>query len=344
MSDKLIGNKEIKDFLARILSAGRLPGALLFVGPEGIGKKQFALEVARSVLCREANGFGGCGKCAICQRIGKFVFPTSEKRDDFDRVFIGEHLDVGQVIPFGRNIGVGAIRDLEREANFRPNEGTKRFFIIDDADKLNLSSANALLKTLEEPPATTHIFLITSRYNSLLPTIISRCQVLRFGPVEAAEIESHLLATKEFSPEDASAAARISGGSIGRALAMNGEDFRDHRKAMLKVVEARTAGNDNTALLRAAEETGDARMKDSFELRLDILQSLLRDVWQLKKGRGKDALINADLHDSLARYAENALAEDLTGFIAEIEKVRENLLVNINRKIATDALFMSAAT
>jgi DNA polymerase III subunit delta' len=344
MSDKLIGNKRIKDFLARILSSGRLPGAMLFAGPEGVGKKHFALEVARSVLCREANGFGGCAKCIVCRRIGKFVFPTSEKRDDFDRVFISEHTDVGQVIPFGRNIGVGAIRDLEREANFRPNEGTKRFFIIDDADKLNPSSGNALLKTLEEPPLTTHIFLITSRYNSLLPTIISRCQVLRFGPVEAAEIESHLLATKEFSPEDASVAARISGGSIGRALAMNGEDFREHREAMLKVVEARANGNDNTALLRAAEETGDARMKDSFELRLDILQSLLRDVWQLKKGRGKDALINADLYDILARCAENAAAEDLTRFIAEIEKVRENLLVNINRKIATDALFMSAAT
>ncbi|HEV7644383.1 MAG TPA: DNA polymerase III subunit delta' [Pyrinomonadaceae bacterium] len=343
MPDRLIGNTEIKEFLGRIFASGRLPGALLFSGPEGVGKKQFALEIARSVLCAETETFGACGQCSVCKRAIKFVFPTSDKKDDYERIFISEHADVGQVIAFRRNILVDAIRALEREANFRPYEGKARFFIVDDADKMNVQAANALLKTLEEPPPTTHIFLITSRYNSLLATIISRCQVMRFQPIAETEIEKFLTATKEFSPEDALVAARISGGSLGRALQMNGEEFREHRMAMMEVVEARTAGRNRTALLRAAEEMGDARVKDDYEPRLEILQSLLRDVWQLKKGRAKDLLINTDLYDRLARCAENAAADDLTFFIAEIERVRENLLVNINRKIATDALFMSAA-
>jgi DNA polymerase-3 subunit delta' len=343
MPEQLIGNTQIKEFLSRILSAGRLPGALLFAGPEGVGKKLFALEIARSVLCKNPGAFGGCGACGICKRIGKFVFPTSEKKEDYHRVFISDHADVGQVIAFRRNISVEAIRELEREANFRPYEGKSRFFIIDDAEKMNLSAANALLKTLEEPAPTTHIFLVTSRYDSLLPTIISRCQVMRFQPVGEGEIERFLMETKEFAPEDAMVAARISGGSLGRALRMNGEDFRAHREAMLKVVEARTAGRERTTLLRAAEETGDTRMKDDYEPRLDILQSLLRDVWQMKKGRASEALINRDLQERLSRCAENASADDLTFFMTEIERVRENLLVNINRKIATDALFMTAA-
>jgi DNA polymerase-3 subunit delta' len=342
MSEQLIGNTGIKEFLGRMLAAGRLPGALLFAGPEGVGKKQFALELARSILCGDPAIFGGCGECGICKRIGKFVFPTSEKKEDYCRVFISDHADVGQVIAFKRNILVESIRELEREANFRPYEGKARFFIVDDADKMNLAAANALLKTLEEPPPTTHIFLVTSRYNSLLPTIMSRCQILRFQPIAEAEIEKHLAETKEFSPEDAAIAARISGGSLGRALQMNGEDFRGDRETMLRVVEARTGGG-VTTLLRTAEEMADARTKDAYEPRLDILQSLLRDVLLLKKGSAKEPLMNTDVSERLSRCAEKASAEDLIFFLTEIERLRGNLLVNLNRKIATDALFMGAA-
>src|ERR1041384_5484976 len=104
MPEKLIGNTQIKEFLGRIFASGRLPGALLFTGPEGVGKKQFALEIARSVLCGETETFGACGECSICKRAGKFLFPTSGKKEDYERVFISEHADVGQIIAFRRNI------------------------------------------------------------------------------------------------------------------------------------------------------------------------------------------------------------------------------------------------
>jgi DNA polymerase III subunit delta' len=340
---ELIGNNQAKEFLFRMLEAGRLPGAMLFAGPEGIGKKQFALEVAKSVLCENTEIFGSCGRCSVCQRVDRFTFPTSEKKDDYEKVFIGDHADVGQVVPFRRTILVDAIRDLEREANFRPYEGKARFFIVDDADKMNPAASNALLKTLEEPPPTTHIFLLTSRFDSLLPTIKSRCQILRFQPISTPEIEGYLLNTKEFSPEDAALAARISRGSLGRALAIGGEDLRQRREAMMEVLEAQTSAPSRAVLLRAAEEMGDAKMKDEYEPRLEILQSLLHDTWQLKQGRAKETLVNSDLYEKLAKCAANTTAEDLTSFLAEIERVRENLIVNINRKIATDALFLSAA-
>lgn len=343
MTANLIGNELAKDFLRRIIAAGRLPGAFLFAGPDGVGKKQFALQVAKSFLCEKSTALKSCGECRVCRRADKFTFPTSEKKEDYEKVFISEYADVGQVIPFKRSILVNAIRELEREANFRPYEGKARFFIIDDADKMNPQAANALLKTLEEPPETTYIFLITSRYNSLLPTIISRCQVLQFQPIEKTEIEKFLLNTKQFSPDDAALAANVSQGSLARALQMSGEDFRRHREAMMEVLEAQTLQPNRAKLLRAAEEMGDTKMKSDYEPRLEILQGLAHDAWQLKKGRAKNSITNADLADRLEKCGSKITADSLTAFIAEIERVREDLLVNVNRKIATDALFLSAA-
>jgi DNA polymerase-3 subunit delta' len=343
MPQDLIGNSHAKEFLQRILTAGRLPGAFLFAGPDGVGKKQFALEIARSVLCKALDGLGGCGKCSICLRIGTFVFPTSDKKEDYHRVFFGGHADVGMTVPFKRSILVDSIRALEREANFRPYEGTARFFLINDADKMNPDASNALLKTLEEPAPTTHIILLTSRFDSLLQTIKSRCQVLRFQPIDPAEIANYLVSTKTYSPEDAALVARISRGSLGRALQLSGEELRERREAMLEILEAQTSHSDRAKLLRAAEQMGDARAKDEYEPRLEILQSLLHDTWQLKQGRAKETLVNADLNQRLEKCADNTTSENLVSFLAAIEKIREDLLVNINRKIATDTLFMSAA-
>ena len=134
----------------------------------------------------------------------KFTFPKpDDKKEEFERVFFSQHSDIGTVIPCRNNVLVGSIRDLEKEANYRPYESKARFFIIDDADKMNDAASNALLKTLEEPQITTYIFLITSRPYALLTTILSRCQILRFAPISANEIKTHLLETKQFAPDDA---------------------------------------------------------------------------------------------------------------------------------------------
>src|SRR5687767_11940107 len=177
----LTGNDTAKGQLKRLIAGGRVPNALLFAGPDCVGKKLFAVELARAFVCGEPVDSEGCGKCSACLRAGEILVPTAEKGEEYDRVFFGQHADVGMVAPFKRNLRVGSIRALEREANFRPYEAAVRFFIVNDADKMNDSAANALLKTLEEPPATTHIVLIASRPDSLLQTIRSRSQMIRFS-------------------------------------------------------------------------------------------------------------------------------------------------------------------
>src|SRR2546421_9743273 len=175
--------------LRRLIAADRVPRSFLFAGDDGVGKRQFALELAKAFVCKEPVGGEACDACAACRRAGVFAFPKADDKDAHKKVILSEYPDIGTVIPYNRNILVDAIRDLEREANFLPFEGSARLFVIDEADKMNDAATNALLKTLEEPPPTTYLFLITSRPDSLLPTIRSRCQTLRFAPVETAEIE-----------------------------------------------------------------------------------------------------------------------------------------------------------
>jgi DNA polymerase-3 subunit delta' len=281
--------------------------------------------------------------CGACRRADKFDFPKSDDRDGFKKVIFSEHPDIGLVIPYNRNILVHAVRNLEAEANFRPFEAAARFFIIDNADKMNEESSNALLKTLEEPSPTTYIFLITSRPASLLSTIRSRCQVVRFAPIETKQIEGYLEGTKHFSIDDAGLLSKLSHGSIGRALQLDLGKFREQREVLLKALESLLANQNRAVLLKIAEEINDAKNKEYYENYLEILQTLIHDVWALRLNQAEEAIVNADLKDKLKLLAENAESRRLALWLTEIETLRENLSVNVNRKIATDALFMQMA-
>lgn len=341
MFKRLIGNEFAAATLRRLIANSRVPNAMMFAGDDGIGKRQFALELTKAFVCKEPTDNQACGVCSACRRVDVFAFPTSDKGEDYDRVFFSEHPDVGMVIPFKRNVRINAIRELEREANFRPYEAQSRFFIIDDADKMNDAASNALLKTLEEPPSTTYIFLITSRPDSMLPTIRSRCQMIRFAPVAGDAIERFLIDDRAFTHDEARLAARLSRGSIGRAVSVNVAQFREMRERMLSVARNAIQTADRAALLRVSEELNDAKNKDRFEENIDILESLIHDVWTLSVSGDAARIANPDLSDELSKLAVTASRSNLPAWLAEIESMRQNFAVNINRKIAADALFMS---
>lgn len=343
MFDKIIGNEPVKTILRRLLVSKRVPNALLFAGADGIGKKRFALELAKAFVCLNPKNAEACDACANCRRADRFVFPKPDDRDAHKRVIFSEQPDIGLVIPYNKNILVDAIRELETEANFRPYEATARFFIIDDADKMNDAASNALLKTLEEPPAESHIFLTASRPDALLPTIRSRCQTLRFAPVDGREIENYLVKNKNLAPADAAVLARLSGGKLGSAMETNIEKFKEKRAVMLKVLESILLNENRAELLRIAEEMNDAKNKDDFETRLDILQKLIHDVWAISSRADARITMNVDLTNDLERLAARADSKRLAAWLSEIETLRERLAVNLNRKIALDALFMQMA-
>ncbi len=345
MFSKLVGNDDVKDTLRRLIASGRVPNSLLLVGDEGVGKRQFALEIAKTFVCLEPADGIACDMCAACRRVDHVEIPSGDKRDkdDFEKVFFTDHIDVGLVVTYKRVILVDAIRELERHANFRPYEARARVFIIDEAEKMNDNAANCLLKILEEPPPTSFIFLVTSRPDSLLPTIRSRCQMLRFAPIETEKIEKYLVEERKFENAEARLAARLSRGSIGRAVSINVTEFRTARDRMLNVIKSAIQTGDLATMFRIAEELNDAKNKDKFESNLDILESLIHDVWSLKVSGDTSRVVNTDVTDDLARLAIDAARADLPSWLAEIEMLRQNLAVNINRKIAADALFVSMA-
>jgi DNA polymerase-3 subunit delta' len=254
-----------------------------------------------------------------------------------------EHGDVAMVRPYKQIIRVKPIRELEREANFRPFEGAARVFIIEDAEYMNDQAANALLKTLEEPAATSHLILTTTNSTALLATIRSRCQVIRFAPVAAAEIESFLIDKKKIAQADAKLLARISQGSIGRACALNANDYRERRDAMLAVLKALTITGNRVQLLRSAEELGAARDRADYEESLAILETLIRDAWALALGQPPETIANADILNELEKVAAELRSEKAAAWLSQIEELRGTLEVNINKKIASDGLVLKMA-
>lgn len=343
MFERLIGNDQVKEIALRLIRKKRVPNSLIFAGPDGVGKREFAIEIARSLVCTQRLEDTACGNCSACDRVGRIDVPKSDKGDDFDRIFFSEHPDVGLVVPFRRNVRIGAIRALEYEANFVPYEAEARVFIIDDADKMADPAANALLKTLEEPSPTSHIFLITSRPDHLLQTIASRCQVLRFAPVGAGEIERCLTETGKFTAEEAGLVARSARGSVGRALSCDLEQIRGRRSSMLTVLEAAVSTGNVASMFRVSDEMNEARNKDGFEDYLEILESLIHDLWTITVMNGSGRIVNSDIVEILSRLAKDARRSELEQWLERIESIRQDLTVNINRKVASDALFVSMA-
>ena len=342
MFDELTGNARVKAVLKRMLVTDRLPGAMLFTGEEGVGKKLFALEVARALNCRTPKDHEACGVCSSCVRIRKLNYPTRDDADEWTQIIWTDYPDVGLVVAPKRVLRVEQMRQIEKEANFRPFEGKARVFLIDEADKLNDASANALLKVLEEPPRTSHLLLITARPAMLLPTILSRCQMIRFSPLTPAEIESHLVKT-DIDVKTARLRARAAGGSMGRALAGDLVTFTSQRKAMLKVLSTLVLSNDRAQLLRSAEQLNEAQYKDEFEERLDVLETLIRDAWMLSLGVDTSRIVNEDLSAELKEIAQKLDPSRAGDWILQIEDLREQLIVNVNRKITTDSLFLVMA-
>lgn len=344
MFGTLIGNSEVKQALRRLLDHGRVPGSLLFTGEEGIGKKLFALALARILNCRNRQGPEACDECSACKRISHSTFPVFGKDDDDKtRLIWSEHADVAIARPFKNILRVDVMRELEREANFRPFEGSVRIFIVEDAEYMNDQAANALLKTLEEPARTSHLILTTANPTALLPTIRSRCQVIRFAPIAAAEIEKFLTEQKGFAAADAILLARTSRGSLGRALATDIESYRERREAMLTILRALSITGDRVQLIRSAENLAAAKDRDEYERLLDILESLIRDAWALLLGRPNETIVNSDLLKELQQAAAQLRSEQAAAWLSRIEELRGELDVNVNRRIASDALMMRMA-
>ncbi|MBL8205658.1 MAG: DNA polymerase III subunit delta' [Blastocatellia bacterium] len=323
----LIGNNHNKQILQRLLQRDGLGLSLIFAGPDGVGKRQFALTFAKAANCQRppATRDDSCDDCPVCTRIQS-----------------NSYSDVVTVQPDGNYIKIAQTRALTDDIQVRPREGKQRFFLIDGADRLREEAANSLLKTLEEPPPTSTIILLTSRPDALLPTIRSRAQRLSFAPLSIAEMETYLTKTSQRPAPDTKLLARLTGGRIGQATAIDLSEYRRERREMLELLELLASGNNKYRLVKAAEHYG-KQEREAFERMLNLLLNVLRDVFLVAAG-GVDAdVVNIDVTDRLQSLAEkNGLAR-LMEWVKKFDELRRNLNININRQVATEAVLLSLA-
>lgn len=321
----LVGNERNKEILGRLLARDRLGATIIFAGPEGVGKRQFALTFAKAANCERLRETS-CDECPSCHRIDA-----------------GAHSDVQTIRPDGVYIRIAQARALAEQIQYRPREGRQRFFLIDEAERLREEAANALLKTLEEPPATTTIILLTSRPQALLPTILSRAQRLDFAPLQAEEMERYLAANFRRPATDTALLARITEGRIGQATAIDISEYRRERREMMSLIELLAAGSDRFRMLKAAEYYG-KQERESFEKSLDLLSRLLRDIFLLAAGRPESEIMNIDEAERLASLASRITTDRLLRWIEKINGLRGSLAININRQVALEALLVNIDT
>ncbi|MEW6126134.1 MAG: DNA polymerase III subunit delta' [Acidobacteriota bacterium] len=320
----LVGNERIKELLMRAVSDGRIGQGLIFAGERGIGKHQFAMALAQAVNCEQPVGGDSCGGCLNCRKFAARDFT-----------------DVKIIVPDGQFIKIEQTREMSKEAYFKPFEGRRRVFIIDEAERLKEQAANSILKTLEEPPDTSLIILITEKPYALLQTIRSRCQMLNFAPLTYQELEAFLKANYKRPMEETRLLARLARGSIGRALEIDLGEYREARQAALEIIEAQLVTHDAIRLLAAAEHLGRKLDKPEFEKQTDLMLILLQDIFYLKSGKAIDSLTNADIAERLKRIADASSFEQISHFVERLEGVLQNLARNINRHLALEAAFVA---
>lgn len=319
----VLGHDRIKALLSRAVVSGRFPPALLLAGPDGIGKKKLGLEVARALLCQRADG-DACGRCPACGRAAR-----------------GNHPDLFLIEPSTAALKIEQVREAVREILGRPYEGRARVFVIDEAQALTEQAGNALLKSLEEPPPTSHVILVTAAPQALLPTIRSRCQILRLGPLPEVLLERHLRETCGLAPDEARLRASLAGGSLGAALAFESDAYRSLRDGLLALLEEVGSGKAGAwSRLEAAERLADA---EDPMLALTALRSLLRDAAALRAGAAPASLLNADVAPRLEPVARGPVGERAAEVAELAGETWAALKGNANKLLSMDLMMEALA-
>jgi DNA polymerase-3 subunit delta' len=332
---EIAGHKHLLDLIASAATRGSLPPSLIFAGPEGVGKRKAAIALAQLVNCLSPVGMVGardlgsrapgndsCGTCASCLRIARLVHAD---------VLVVEPGDTG-------TIKVDQVRDVIERTAYRPFEGRRRVVIVDEADAMMGEAQNALLKTLEEPPAASMFVLVTSRPDVLLPTVRSRCQRLRFGRLTVEEIASVLVSEHDYAPADARAAASAADGSVGLALEGGSDTFAEARETATDFLQGVAGGSDPRRRLSSARTLAGVGDRDELRRRLRALSSMLRDLGALGAQADERYLANADLLSNLRPLVRSFDPDRVAQGFAAIDRALDAIDRNASPKIVADWL------
>ncbi len=318
----LLGHGPVRERLARAADAGTLHHAYLFEGPRGLGKRRVAEWLALYTNC-----LGEQRPCGACARCGP--------------ILAGTHPDVIVLEPdvskASRIIAVAAVRDVIRKAGYHRFDSARRFVIVDPADAMQDAAANALLKTLEEPPEGTGFILVAASARGLLPTIVSRCQRIRFGAVPTDAIEGWL---RDRGFPNAAVAARAAMGCPGRALELvdGGLQARVEARDTVTQLASSTSAEAFAITERALKKRTKTDWSPLVERWFEVVEELLRDT--AVRGSGAELpLLHPDAVDVIDRWVDRLYPHGIDRIVHALEEARQQLRVNANGRLVLDAFF-----
>jgi DNA polymerase-3 subunit delta' len=318
----IIGHTRAIKKLQLALERDSLPHALLITGPDNIGKETLALTLAKAMLCTAPPvGDRPCGTCSACRRVNSL-----------------NHPDLLLITPEeqGRGVKIDQIRELQRTLSLTPNESRYKVGILTHFERATHNAANALLKTLEEPPPYAHLILLATSSDLLLPTIVSRTQQLPLHPLNRATVEKGLVETQHIPQAQAQRMARLSGGRVGWAIQALEEP--EHAQEMEESVEQLFQ------LLRSDLPTRfDVAKQLSDDPEVSRLLAYWRTTWRdvmLLQTQNDDAITHSEHRESLARIARQVNVEKTAEVLRYIEETQTALRQNGNTRLHVEALLL----
>jgi DNA polymerase-3 subunit delta' len=315
----ICGHEKQIVILKQALAQNRVGHSYLFSGIDASGKKTLALEFAKVVNCEKVDEINdSCGECPACLKISRH-----------------NHPDIFFIEAEGQFIRINAIREIQEQMTFKPMEGRKRVFVIDNADKMNDQAANALLKTLEEPSPANILILVTAKPYTLPSTIISRCRHMRFNPLSIDTVTKFLIERGNMEKQNALLLAGLSGGSIGQAMELNKDDVIAYRTEILNLL-TNTKKSEPLSLLAFASFFG--QDKRGIKQGFNILQTCFRDALVYKETNNEQMLINQDNSSLIASLASRLSGEQILQNIALLEKAWGTMEQNVNKSLTLETM------
>ena len=360
---EFLGNERIVAALRGALRAQRVPHALLFTGPRGVGKFTLARMFAQAANCeRLTDDF--CGECATCRRISQLADPQTlleqglvERGESADAatvervpLILQSHPDVWALVPDPVRLKspvarpmlrVGQLRAVQRAAYFQPM-GRRRVFILDGADTMHYNVSNVFLKILEEPPGSATLILTAPSPYALLTTIVSRCLQFHFAPLPQAAVEKILKEKTDRKPAEIKLAAQLAEGSPGLAIEMDVNATADRRRSALQILERAAQGQGFGQLFTATSALAKDR-DSSFEDQIGVFYGLLTDLLELTSKLKEPALRNAPLAKELDSLSKSVDSAWVLRAIAGFDELYFGARRNLNRQLGLDALAASLA-
>jgi DNA polymerase-3 subunit delta' len=358
------GSERVVAALRGALRSSRVPHALLFTGPRGVGKFTLARMFAQAANCeRLPDDF--CGECPTCRQISQLADAQrlieqglAERGENVEAatvertpLILQSHPDVWALVPDPVRLKnpvarpmlrVGQLRAVQRAAYFQPM-GRRRVFILDGAETMRPDVSNVFLKILEEPPGSATLILTAPSPFALLPTIVSRCMQFHFAPLSTAEVEKVLKAHSARKPADIRLAAQLSEGSPGMALDMDLDGTVEKSRVALRILE-KSAKSQGFSVLFADTAALAKDRESSFEELLALFYSLLTDLLELTSKVPSPVLRNSHLTKELQALASLVDVNWIYRAVAGIDELAGGARRNLSRQLGLDSLAASLAS